>query len=309
MCIVGRLLSQHDYVYHSYDVCPLAQENIMHHCLPCQAYSDSGPEKKKSLIARYKAEGGIKNLAWVLTYQEESKDQEITDHEVKKGYMYASEILTLNGFLANQFDGKTQEAVVKGLLQDCYQSFGIDPKNPGFDLEQPHPKVPELNKFWYMKKLLSTTDRSIGETKIGLQMDLQSQGLSKALGGSSGAGPLVKVENQTYLDLKQEITVVQSMKTSVEKEHHKAQTLWDDLKAEAKPEVNAVLDNMGKVFTAVNTFLTGIRKLLVDSKALNTDTETENLQNKIQELKGAIDAGTHHIDGLKSLVKRMKALQ
>ena len=71
----------------------------MHHCLPCQAYSDSDPEKKKSLIARYKAEGGIKNLAWVLTYQEESKDQEITDHEVKKGYMYASEILTLNGFL------------------------------------------------------------------------------------------------------------------------------------------------------------------------------------------------------------------
>ena len=160
-----------------------------------------------------------------------------------------------------------------------------------------------------MKKLLSTTDRSISETKMGLQMDMQSQGLSKALGGSSGAGPVVKVENQTYLDLKQEITVVQSMKTSLEKEHHKAQTLWDDLKAEAKPEVNAVLDNMGKVFTEVNTFLTGIRKLLVDSKALNTDTETENLQNKIQELKGAIDAGTHHIDGLKSLVKRMKALQ
>eukprot|EP00434_Breviolum_minutum_P021946 symbB.v1.2.019373.t1/scaffold1582.1/size178113/8 len=213
------------------------------------AYSDSDPDKKKSLIARYKAEGGIKNLAWVMTYQEESKDQEITDHEVKKGYMYASEILTLNGFVANQFDGKTQEAVVKGLLQDCYQSFGIDPKNPGFDLEQPHPKVPEPNKFWYMKKLLSTTDRSISETKMGLQMDMQSQGLSKALGGSSGADSVVKVENQTYLDLKQEITVVQSMKTSLEKEHHKAQTLWDDLKAEAKPEVNAVLDNMGKVST------------------------------------------------------------
>ena len=157
-------------------------------------------------------------MAWVVTYQEESKDQEITDHEVKKGYMYASEILTLNGFVANQFDGKTQEAMVQGLLQDCYQSFGIDPKNPGFDLEQPHPKLPELNKFWYMKKLLSSTDRSI---KMGFQMDTQSQGLSKALGGSSGADSVVKVENQPYLDLKQEITVVQSMKTSLEKEHHK----------------------------------------------------------------------------------------
>ena len=244
-------------------------------------------------------------MAWVVTYQEESKDQEITDHEVKKGYMFASEILTLNGFVANQFDGKTQEAVVKGLLQDCYQSFGIDPKNPGFDLEQPHPKLPELNKFWYMKKLLSSTDRSISETKMGLQMDMQSQGLSKALGGSSGAASVVKVENQPYLDLKQEIIVVQSMKSSLEKEHHKAQTLWDDLKA----EVTAVLDNMGKVFTEVNTFLTGIRKLLVDSKALNTDTDSKNLKNKIQELKGGIDAGTHHIDGLKSLVKRMRALQ
>ena len=277
--------------------------------MPCQAYSESDPEKKKSLIARYKAEGGIKNLACVVTYQEESKDQEITDHEVKKGYMYASEILTLNGFVANQFDAKTQEAVVKGLLQDCYQSFGIDPKDPGFDLEQPHPKLPELNKFWYMKKLLSSTDRSISETKMGLQMDMQSQGLGKALGASSGAPSFVKVENQPYLDLKQEITVVQSMKTSLEKEYHKAQTFWDDLKAEDKPEVRTVLDNMGKVFTEVNTFLTGIRKLLVDSKALDTDTDKKDLQNKIQELKGGIDAGTHHIDGLKSLVKRMKALQ
>ena len=165
-------------------------------------------------------------MAWVVTYQEESKDQEITDHEVKKGYMYASEISTLNGFVANQFDAKTQEAVVKGLLQDCYQSFGIDPKAPGFDLEQPHPKLPELNKFWYMKKLLSSTDRTISETKMGLQMDMQSQGLGKALDASSGAPSVVKVENQPYLDLKQEITVVQSMKTSLEKEHHKARLLY-----------------------------------------------------------------------------------
>ena len=142
-------------------------------------------------------------MAWVVTYQEESKDQEITDHEVKKGYMYASEILTLNGFVANQFDGKTQEAVVKGLLQDCYQSFGIDPKAPAFDLEQPHSKLPHLNKFWYMKKLLSSTDRTISETKMGLQMDMQSQGLGKALGASSAESSVVKVENQPYLDLKQ----------------------------------------------------------------------------------------------------------
>ena len=99
------------------------------------------------------------------------------------------------------------------------------------------------------------------------------------------------------------------MKTSLEKEHHKAQTLWDDLKAENKPEVRSLLDNMGKVFTEVSTFLTGIRKLLVESKALDTDTDKKDLKNKIQELKGGIDAGTHHIDGLKSLVKRMRALQ
>jgi len=85
--------------------------------------------------------------------------------------------------------------------------------------------------------------------------------------------------------------------------------LWDDLKAEGKPEVTAVLDNMGQVFTEVSTFLTGIRKLLVDSKALNTDTDKKDLQNKTQELKGGIDAGTHHIDGLKSMVKQMRALQ
>lgn len=114
-------------------------------------------------------------------------------------------------------------------------------------------------------------------------MDIQTTGLNKALssGAKGSTESVVKAENQAHLDLKQEITVVQAMKTSLEKEEHKAETLWNDFKAEDKPEVRSVLDNMGKVFTEVKTFLTGIRKLLVDAKALDTDTDKQDLQDKI----------------------------
>lgn len=269
-------------------------------------------EKKRNLIAKYKAEGGIKNLAWVTTYVEKAKDLEITDNHVKKGFMLASEILKLNGFAPGQFDSKTEEKILQGLLKDCYQQFGIDQQNPEFALKQEHPEVPQLNKFWYMKLLQSTTDRNVFESSMDLQMDLQSSGLNKALssGASSSTGEgVVKVENQPLLDLKQELTIVQSMKTSVEKEFQKAETLWKDLKAEDKDECRVVLTNMEPVFTEVNTFLQKIRKLMVDCKAFDTASEQTQLKSKIQELKGAIDVGTHHIDGLKSLCKRLRALQ
>lgn len=134
-----------------------------------------------------------------------------------------------------------------------------------------------------MKQLCSSTDRNISESKKDLQMDIQTTGLNKALssGAKGSTESVVKAENQAHLDLKQEITVVQAMKTSLEKEEHKAETLWNDFKAEDKPEVRSVLDNMGKVFTEVKTFLSGIRKLLVDAKALDTDTDKQDLQDKI----------------------------
>ena len=47
-----------------------------------QAYNSSDVDKKKGLIAKYKAEGGIKNLAWVTTYVEKSKEQEINEIQV-----------------------------------------------------------------------------------------------------------------------------------------------------------------------------------------------------------------------------------
>ena len=91
-----------------------------------QAYNSSDVDKKKGLIDKYKADGGIKNLAWVTTYVEKSKEQEINDTQVQKGYFFGPEILNMNGFQPGQFDAKTEHKVLQGILEDCYQTFGID---------------------------------------------------------------------------------------------------------------------------------------------------------------------------------------
>eukprot|EP00438_Fugacium_kawagutii_P005273 Skav234618 [mRNA] locus=scaffold835:38190:39028:+ [translate_table: standard] len=243
-----------------------------------QAYNQCDPEEKRNLIAKYKAEGGTKNLAWVTTYVEKAKDQEINDNKVKKGLMLASEILKLNGIPLGHFDTKTEEKVLQGLLEDCYKQFGIDPANPDFPLKEEHPSVPQLNKFFFMKLEQSTTERNVFEHSMDLKMDLQASGMAKALasgaGSSTGAG-VVKVENQAYLDLKQEIAIVQSMKTSVEKEFNKTETFFKDLEAEQRDDCKAA----------------------------------DEIKNKITALKASQDVGTQHIDGLRSLLKRMRALQ
>lgn len=263
------------------------------------------------MIAKYKAEGGIKNLAWVTSYVEKAKDQEINDNKVHKGYMLSSEILQLNGIPLGHFDTKTQEKILQGLLEESYKQFGIDQNAPEFPLKQEHPSIPELNKFFYMKLKQSTTDRNIYENSMDLKMDLQNSGLQKALtsGASSSTGEgVVKVENQALLDMKQEITIVQSMKTSVEKELNKTETFFKDLEAEQRDDCKAVLANMKPVFSEVNKFLENVRKMLVECKGMDSDTPPTEIKNKIPELKGAQDVGTHHIDGLKSLLKRMRAL-
>ena len=127
--------------------------------LTWQAYNSCDADKKKSLIVKYKTEGGIKNLVWVTSYVEKSKDQEITDTHVKKRYFYGSEILSMNGFQSNQLDQKTKAKVLEGLLEDYYNTFEIDPANPPLELKQENKKVPQLTKYWYQKASLSSTDK------------------------------------------------------------------------------------------------------------------------------------------------------
>ena len=107
-----------------------------------QAYNQCNPEKKKGLIAKYKAEGGIKNLAWVTNYVEKAKDLEVTETKITRGYFYASEILRMNGFQQGTLDQKTEQKVLEGLLADCYQEFQVDPSNPPHELKQENKKVP-----------------------------------------------------------------------------------------------------------------------------------------------------------------------
>ena len=109
---------------------------------------------------------------------------------------------------------------MQGLLEDFYKEFEVDTKNPPFDLKQENKKVPQLTKYLYQKASLSTTDRNIMEASMGMQLDCQSANLNTALGGAaSGSNDgTVKVENPKFLDLKQELNICQSMKTSMERQ-------------------------------------------------------------------------------------------
>lgn len=261
------------------------------------------------MIAKYKAEGGIKNLAWVTQYVEKSQDQEINDTLVKKGYFFGAEILTMNGFQSNQFDAKTEKKILEGLLEDCYKTFGIDP-NTTEDLKIENKALPQLTKYYYQKASQSSLDRNILEGSMELKLDLQSANLNKAMGiASSSANPSVKIENPKYLDMKQELGIAQSMKTSLEKILNSTEAMHKDLEAENKKETKDMLKQMTPVFKEVGTFLDTVRKLLAECKSLDATTDAKDLEKKITDLKAACNAGAHHVDGMKSLAKRLRAVQ
>lgn len=258
------------------------------------------------MIAKYKAEGGIKNLAWVTSYVEKSKDQEITDTHIQKGFFYSGEILKMNGFDSNQFDTKTEAKVLEGLLEESYTTFGIDPKTQEVKIE--NTKIPQLTKYYYMKATQSTTDRNILEGSMEAKLDLQKDNLNKALGSGASSDPAVKVENPKYLDMKQEMNIAQSMKSSLEKIFNSTDIMFKDLQAENKPEIKPLVKQMEPVLKEANNFIETVRKLLAECKSLDTSAEESLLKKKSKELSASSAAGSHHIDGLKSLKKRLQAM-
>ena len=275
-----------------------------------QAYNQCNPEKKKGLIAKYKAEGGIKNLAWVTNYVEKAKDLEVTETKITRGYFYASEILRMNGFQQGTLDQKTEQKVLEGLLADCYQEFQVDPSNPPQELKQENKKVPHLTKYWYQKSTNTSSEQNIKEAAMEMKLDCQSNNLKSALEASSGSSSgIVKVENPKFLEMKQEMAITQSMKTNMEKVLAATETLHKDLVAENKAEAKDLLNKMLPVLTEAGQFLDNVRKLLAECKSFDTSTDIKKIEPKITELKAGASAGAHHIDGLKAISKRLKAIQ
>ena len=63
------------------------------------------------------------------------------------------------------------------------------------------------------------------------------------------------------------------------------------------------------MFKEVGSFLDTVRKLLAECKAPDTSADASDLDKKIIDLKAAYNAGPHHIAGLKSTQKRLRAIQ
>lgn len=147
------------------------------------------------------------------------------------------------------------------------------------------------------------------EHSMELKLDLQSGNLNKALGAASSSGTAVKVENPKFLDLKQELGIAHSMKGSLEKIFNPTDTLHKDWTAENKSETKEMLKQMGPVLKEASNFLETVRKLLAESKSMDASSDPKDLEKKIIDLKAACNAGTHHIVGLKSMAKRLKAVQ
>ena len=63
------------------------------------------------------------------------------------------------------------------------------------------------------------------------------------------------------------------------------------------------------VLTEAGQFLDNVRKLLAECKSFDTSTDVKKIEPKITELKAGASAGAHHIDGLKAISQRLKAIQ
>lgn len=260
---------------------------------------------KRSLIQKYKTEGGIKNLAWVCNYLETSKDEHVESSQVKKGFFYATEILKMNGFDSSSPDSKESKAILDGLLQDCYAEFNIDPTKT--EVKQENKKVPVLTKYYYMKGSQQAVHSSSSNFQMEMNLDLNlSKAMDAAAGASSSAG--IKVENPTWVLVNKELQLVRPMKDRLEKIFNEAVSCNKDLEAEGKPEALPMLKSCQKPFEEAGKFQDKVRALLAECKAFTVSTDQALLQKKLPDLQACVTAGSHHIEGLKALAKRLKLM-
>ena len=124
---------------------------------------------------------------------------------------------------------------------------------------------------------------------------------------SAAAATKIKVENPSFLHLKEQLAVLKSAKVPLEKAHSQGSDLAAQLKllgesdGALKPKANEVTGAMNRMYTFLQD---DVRSQIAITEALRPDSE--GIEEIMQKNKAAISLATAHKDGWAAMHKRMK---
>jgi len=127
-------------------------------------------------------------------------------------------------------------------------------------------------------------------------------------GAGAGDGSLsVKVENPTFITMQQQINVVKSGKLQLEKFYSQALDLKVIIqgKASSDPAFAKKCEDYSKSCVALDKFLQEVREFIYNLEGL---TASNDCSKELNEANMMVDKCMAHADGIKSLLKRTRAM-
>ena len=214
-------------------------------------------------------------------------------------------------YVATALNTPENHAILDNILKDL-------PQDDDWDMENPIQAIYKKQglKRYKLEGLMGFTEKSVvSSAKETFASSANASSSTSVLdtvsfpssGNLQEGGLNVKVENPTFQTLSQQLVVAKSAKTQLEKYYSQAL----DLKVivHGKAAVCTVLNSkLGEYHNAVQTldkFLQELREFLYEMEALDGSHE---VSKQLAEANNIVDKAMAHQDGVKSPIKRTKAM-
>ena len=256
--------------------------------------------EKKALISRFQAQGGLKNLSWAAELKQEAIDSTTVTSNTEKGMFTASQILKFHALVVGvNITQERQDVVLKELLRENQEELGLD---PNINIDQVHPTIPELSRYYYKKASSSTSTSNQVQTALEVgSSSVKTDSLLKPMIAHGDESTGVH-ENPGYAALLETMKALQSVKGKVDKELALARSLLLDLEANETEAFLPIQEEIATILKAVDSWL-----LFNQGNKANPDTKLEELKELASQLETVKGSGVVHLDGLKGVQKKLKA--
>ena len=211
------------------------------------------------------------------------------------------QILKHNGFDPVGMKDSERTSLLNSILEDNRAQFGHERQE-----ELSASKNPMLTKYLYIEDC--GIERSSGTvTTVGTSSssDMKDKEVKDALSTSVNLS-IVKSENPAFDVFKQQLSVMQSAKSTLERLVNSANDLYFQLKASSDPTCTGKSVDVKKVLDAMTKHLDDGRKCLAEYKTV--DASTDDLAEKMKHIESFNDLTMAHQDGSKVLKKRCLAI-
>ena len=263
-------------------------------------------QKYHSLNPDQKQEGGIRNLQWASSFNEQSTEIQRQETKGESGYYTAPQIFQLNSLSWDHIPSDQRDPILASLLEDSAKLIQARDEMPE---KKEHPTIPLLTKYLYCYQPEQTAFKDISDKASSLSSSasgINQDKLSKALGAPDQVQ--VKVEHPHHHALQEVLKYGQAMKGRLEKEFNTCSSLLKDLKTAGH---SATATAEGQIHTGLKEVEKWLDKLRLDLHAGSTvapDAEKAACESATQKITSFKAEGMIHQDGLKAVKQRLLSL-